>query len=161
YIAAPLQFTPDLPEEGLYALRLDGLEGHPVRAGSTLIGFGHLVRRTQRLHLADVNIQPPEPPLRFRLRLDIQLPPQVLQGNRRLYHPACLPSCRKHLTHQGPFAPRALLRFIASTGPSDSRSTSIAFPVLPVIRPTFFRCFVPPGRDGSLQLLSASCVTLL
>src|SRR5208283_2385148 len=33
HIATPDQFVRDLPEERLYALRFDGLEGHPVSMG--------------------------------------------------------------------------------------------------------------------------------
>ena len=40
---------------------------------------------------------------------------------------------------QGPFAPRTLLRFIASTDPSAALSSSADFPGLPVIRPTLLR----------------------
>ena len=40
----------------------------------------------QRLHLADVNVQPPETPGRFSLRLDVYPPSQVLQIDGRLCH---------------------------------------------------------------------------
>src|SRR5215469_8106424 len=40
------------------------------------------------------------------------------------------------LQWQGPFAPRTLLRFIASTDPAATLSPSADFPGSPVIRPT-------------------------
>ena len=43
-IGALDQFVPDLPEESLYALRLDGREGDPVYSGSTIIIFGQRIR---------------------------------------------------------------------------------------------------------------------
>src|SRR5262245_61732594 len=46
----------------------------------------------------------------------------------------CLPCCRKNDEQQGPFAPRTLLRFDATTSPSVTLSSSADFPVLPVIR---------------------------
>jgi hypothetical protein len=72
-------------------------------------------------------------------------------------HP-CLPCCRRSYGQQGPFAPRALPRFHATTSPSATLSSSADFPVVPVIRPTqlpllsprdeegFSSCSVRPGR---------------
>src|SRR5262249_5863903 len=57
----------------------------------------------------------------------------------------CLPCCRKNDEQQGPFAPRALPRFGATTSPSVTLSSSADFPVLPVIRPTQ----LPPFRVGT------------
>src|SRR6202040_1460781 len=51
----------------------------------------------------------------------------------------CLPLCWRRCKWQGPFAPRTLLRFIASTDPSATLSSSADFPVSPVIRPTLLR----------------------
>ena len=53
----------------------------------------------------------------------------------------CLPLCWRRCKWQGPFAPRTLLRFIASTDPSATLSSSADFPVSPVIRPTLLRRF--------------------
>ena len=67
-------------------------------------------------------------------------------------HP-CLPCCRRSYEQQGPFAPRALPRFVATADPSATLSSSAPFPVLPVIGPTQ----LPPfgsGRGGLLQLLA-------
>jgi hypothetical protein len=50
---------------------------------------------------------------------------------------------------QGPFAPRALPRFLASTGPSATLSSSADFPVLPVIRPTQLPPFPVGTRRAS------------
>src|SRR5262249_52527711 len=40
---------------------------------------------------------------------------------------------------QGPFAPRSFLRLLPTADPSAPLSTSIAFPVVPVIRSTLLR----------------------
>src|SRR5271168_2131476 len=54
---------------------------------------------------------------------------------------------------QGLFAPRTLLRFLATTDPAESLSPSTDFPVSPVIRLPCSADF-PTGRGGLLQLLS-------
>ncbi len=57
---------------------------------------------------------------------------------------------------QGPFAPWALLHFIATTSPAVSVSPSVDFPVLPVIRPP-----APSisrwGEDGFSSCLACPC----
>ena len=65
------EFVPDLLEESLYALRLDGLESDPIYAGGTVIVFGQRVRLTQRFHLAYMDVQTPATPGRLSLRLDV------------------------------------------------------------------------------------------
>jgi hypothetical protein len=69
-------------------------------------------------------------------------------------HP-CLPYCWSRYKQQGLFAPRTLLRFFATAGPSATLSSSTDFPVFPVIRlpaPPISRT----GRGGLLQLLGSS-----
>ena len=61
----------------------------------------------------------------------------------------CLPLCWRRCKWQGPFAPRTLLRFIASTDPSAALSSSVDFPGLPVIRPTLLRRFLVGTRRVS------------
>src|SRR5712672_3085692 len=61
-----------------------------------------------------------------------------------------LPSlCWRHCKWQGPFAPRTLLRFIATTDPAATLSSSADFPVSPVIRPTLLRRFRAGTRRAS------------
>src|SRR5712672_3184446 len=55
-VGAPGQFVPQLLEQSLRALRLNGLEGHPVYSRSPIVLFGHLIRCAQGLHLADVDV---------------------------------------------------------------------------------------------------------
>src|SRR6201988_1443459 len=43
-LGAPGQFVPQLLEQSLRALRLNGLEGHPVYSRSPIVLFGHLIR---------------------------------------------------------------------------------------------------------------------
>src|SRR5438034_2177117 len=85
-VSTPRQFVPQLLEQSLRALRLDGRERHPVNPRGSVVLFGHFVCFAQRLHLADVDVKTPETPGRFSLRLDVYPPPQVLQTNGRLCH---------------------------------------------------------------------------
>ena len=62
-------------------------------------------------------------------------------------HP-CLPCCRRSREQQGPFAPRALPRFVATADPSATLSSSADFPVLPVIRPTQLPRISPRDEEG-------------
>ena len=50
---------------------------------------------------------------------------------------------------QGPFAPRALPRFIATTDPAATVSSSTDFPGSPVIRPTLLHRFLDGTRTAS------------
>src|SRR5258705_13333139 len=61
-----------------------------------------------------------------------------------------LPSlCWRHCKWQGPFAPQTLLRFIATTDPAATLSSSADFPVSPVIRPPLLRRFRAGTRRAS------------
>src|SRR5689334_11724431 len=61
-----------------------------------------------------------------------------------------LPSLRwRHCKWQGPFAPRTLLRFLATPDPAATLSSSADFPVSPVIRPTLLRRFRAGTRRAS------------
>jgi hypothetical protein len=68
------------------------------------------------------------------LRLDVYSPSQVLQTNGCFYHSPLPPWVSENRKQQGPFAPRTLLRFLATTGPSATLSSSIDFLGSPVIR---------------------------
>src|SRR5215471_3091445 len=57
--------------------------------------------------------------------------------------------CWRRRKWQGPLAPQALLRFVATTDPAATFSSSAAFPVSPVIRPTLLRRFLPGTRKAS------------
>src|SRR5208337_828471 len=61
----------------------------------------------------------------------------------------CLPYGRRRYKQQGPFAPRTLLRFAATTDPTATLSPSIDFPVAPVIRSTLLRRFRAGARRAS------------
>ena len=111
--------------------RLDGRERDPVDARGPVVLLGHLVGFVERLHLADVDVQSPETPSRFSLRLDVYPPSQVLQTDGRFCHRPCLPVVGGVHEQQGPFAPRALPRFVATTGPSATLSPSAHFPGCP------------------------------
>ena len=65
------QFIPDLPQETFRAAFLDGLEREPVNSGCPVVAFRHPVGFLERFHLADMDVQPPETPSRFSLRLDV------------------------------------------------------------------------------------------
>ena len=113
HIAARVQFVPDLLKEFFHALRLDGLEGNAVTARRPIIFLGHRVRSPQRLPLADVNVQTPETPVRFSLRLGIYLPSQVLQTNGRRCHFALASRLAGRVTNSR--APSLHGRYPAST----------------------------------------------
>src|SRR5438270_3566203 len=55
-VGTPRQFVPQLLEQSPRALRLNGLEGHPVYSRSPIVLFGHLIRCAQGLYLADVDV---------------------------------------------------------------------------------------------------------
>jgi hypothetical protein len=70
--------------------------------------------------------------------------------------PPCLPYCQSHYNQQGPFAPRALLRLIATMNPSDSLSPSTDFPVIPVIRLPAPQ-ISPRDEEGLSSCLACPC----
>ena len=71
---------------------------------------------------------------RVGLRLDVYSPSQVLQTNGCFYHSPLPPWVSENCKQQGPFAPRTLLRFRATMGPSATLSPSTDFLGSPVIR---------------------------
>src|SRR5216117_1263986 len=97
-----------------------------------------------------MDVQAPEPLRLVSLRRDVDPPPQVLQTHGRRCHAA--PASHVvggNARQQGPFAPRALPRFIATTDPSVTLSPSADFPGPPVIRPTWLRRFRGGTRRAS------------
>src|SRR5208282_2736384 len=153
HIAALDQFVRNLPEERLYALRFDGLEGHPVTSRSAIVLFGQRIRLAQCVQLADVDIESPEPPGRLSLRLDVYSPPQVLQIHGRLCHLVLAflvvgdaTSSRAPLLH-GNYSASPLLR--TRLPPSRLRSTSRLHRLYDLPCSGDFA----PGRGGLLQLL--------
>src|SRR5262249_3815011 len=85
-ICARDQFVPNLRKEHVHSARFDGREGHPVNTRGAIVLLGQRIGFAERVHLADVNVQAPETPGRFGLRLDVDPPPQVLQIDGCLYH---------------------------------------------------------------------------
>src|SRR5207245_1164350 len=82
----------------------------------------------------------PEPLRLVSLRHDVDPPPQVLQTDGRRDPAAPAPHVvGGSAEQQGPFAPRALPRFVATTTPSATLAPSDDFPGPPVIRPTLLR----------------------
>src|SRR5947209_20624146 len=97
-----------------------------------------------------MDVQAPEPLRLVGLRRDVDPPPQVLQTHGRRCHAA--PASRVvggSAEQQGPFAPRALPRFVATPDPSATLSPSADFPGPPVIRPTWLRRFRGGTRRAS------------
>ena len=122
----------------------------PSMPGAPLFFLASAVGFVERLPLADVDVQAPETPGRFGLRLDVDPPPQVLQIDGRLYHLAPASRVGEGVAEQqGPFAPRALPRLDATAGPSATLSPSADFPGSPVIRPTWLRRFRGGTRRAS------------
>src|ERR1700733_2027433 len=65
------QFVPDPPQETFRSALLNGLKRDPVDSRCPVVAFRHPVSFVERFHLADVDVQPPETPSRFSLRLDV------------------------------------------------------------------------------------------
>src|SRR5205807_1539743 len=80
------QFVLNLQKESIHSACLDSLEGNSVNARSPVVLLGQEVSLVQGFHLADVDVQAPEAPGLLGLRLGVDLPPQVLQIDGRLYH---------------------------------------------------------------------------
>ena len=66
---------------------------------------------------------------------------QFLQIDGCLCHLTPASRALRNRVQQGPFAPRELPRFITTTDPAATVSSSIDFPGSPVIRPTLLRRF--------------------
>src|SRR6266481_10071937 len=108
-----------------------------------------------------MNVQAPEPLRLVSLRRDVDPPPQVLQTHGRRCHAA--PASRVvggSAEQQGPFAPRALPRFFATTDPSATLSPSADFPVSPVIRFPFLHQFLSGTRRVSPVALRILVIVL-
>src|SRR3954447_27038015 len=122
----------------------------PVDARGPVCLLGHRVGFVERLPLADVDVQAPETPGRFGLRLSVDPPPQVLQIDGRLSHLAPASRVGEGVAEQqGPFAPWALPRLDATAGPSATLSSSADFPGSPVMRLTCLRLFRGGARRAS------------
>jgi len=92
------QFVPSLLKKRLYPTGLAILQRYPVKPWGAVVGLGHSRGLSKGLHCADLDVQAPEPPGRFSLRLPIYPPLQVLQTHGRLCHlaPASLSSEEFH-----------------------------------------------------------------
>src|SRR6516165_2104058 len=64
------QFVPDLLKKTLHSARFDGLEGDTVNPRCPLVFLRQRVGLLQGLLFADMDVESPESPGRFRLRLD-------------------------------------------------------------------------------------------
>src|SRR5215475_4408722 len=65
---------------------LDGFKGHTVNSRRAVVGLGQLIGFLEGFQFTDVDIQAPETPGRFRLRLGVYPPAQVLQPDGCLCH---------------------------------------------------------------------------
>ena len=65
------QFVSNLPKKTLHPAFFDGLERDPVDTRGPVVCFCHLVSFVKCFHLADVDVQSPETPSGFSLRLDV------------------------------------------------------------------------------------------
>src|SRR3954451_21262140 len=150
------QFIPQLLEKALHPTGLDGREGDPVDTRSPVVLLGQHVGFVKGFQLADVDVQAPEAPGRVGLRLGVDLPPQVLQIDGRLYHPAPASLVVGRVTNSrapslhGHYPVSALLR--APPPPSRRQPTSRCCRLygLPSFRP------FGSGRGGLLQSLDVS-----
>ena len=128
----------------------------PSTPGAPLFFLASAVGFVERLPLADVDVQAPETPGRFGLRLDVDPPPQVLQIDGRLYHLAPASRVGEGITNSR--APSLRGRYPASTllrappPPSRLRPTSRGRRLYGLPGSAAFAA----GRGGLLQLLDVS-----
>src|SRR5215470_8003386 len=80
------QLLAKLSEKSLQPSSFDRLERHPIDSRGSVVLLGKLIGFPESLPFADVDIQPPESPSRFSLRLDVKPSPQVLQFDGCFYH---------------------------------------------------------------------------
>src|SRR5207248_2799588 len=80
------QLLAELFKKFLQAFSFDRLKRDPIHSRGSVVLLRQLIRFPESLSFADVDIQPPESPSRFRLRLDVESSPQVLQLDGCLCH---------------------------------------------------------------------------
>src|SRR5215472_3828519 len=130
------QFVPDLFQKILRSAFLDGFERNPIDSWGSVVALSHLVGFLKRFHLADVDVQSPEAPGWFSLRLR-----SCKLTGAFIIHP-CLPfvgviaNSRASSLH-GRYAASLLL-----LAPPPPSRLSTDFLVLPVIRLPCFRRFL-------------------
>src|ERR1039457_4537502 len=97
-----------------------------------------------------MNVQTPETPRRFSLRLDVYVPPQVLQTNRCVCHPPLPPVLLEPLQTAGSLRSTGVTRSPRyNTDPSATLPPSAHFPGIPVIGPTLLLRFRAGARRAS------------
>jgi hypothetical protein len=136
-------------EQSLHALHLDGLERDPSIPGapSFCLAIAYAARRVSILQTWTYRPQKRQDGSAFALTYSLRL---RSCNSMDAFVISSLPSLRwRHCKWQGPFAPRILLRFPATTDPAATLSSSADFPVLPVIRPTLLRRFRAGTRRAS------------
>jgi hypothetical protein len=150
------QCMPYLLEKRLEPAGLNGFKGDAVNARRAVIGLGQLGGFIQYFRFADMDLQAPEPPGRFSLRLGVYPPAPVLQLHGCLCHrPPASHGVEGVTNSRGPslhghYPVSPLLR----TPPSPSRLQVIS-------RWTGYTTYLASadfaaGRGGSLQLLGVS-----
>src|SRR6185369_674008 len=129
---------------------------HPITSWSTVVLFGQSIGFIQGLHLADMNIESPEPPGRFGLRLAVYPLSQVLQSDRCLCHLTPASRVVRSVTHSrvpllhGRYATSALLRTPPPPSPLGPTSRGLRLYGLPGSGA------LTPGGGGLLQLRGVS-----
>src|SRR5580658_1372962 len=66
------KFVPYLLQKHFHSAFFDGFERDSIHSWSPVVFLGHLVSLAKRFHFAYVDVQSPETPSRFSLRLDVQ-----------------------------------------------------------------------------------------
>src|SRR5713226_6815455 len=116
-------------------------------APSFLLAISYAARRVSILQTWTYSPQNHQDGSAFALTYSLRL--RSCKSMAPLSSRPCLPLCWRHCKWQGPFAPQTLLRFIATTDPAATLSSSADFPVSPVIRPTLLRRFRAGTRRAS------------
>src|ERR1035437_9008258 len=104
-----------------------------------------------------MNVQTPETPRRFSLRLDVYVPPQVLQTNRCICHPPLPPVLLEPLQTAGPLCSTGITRLHRYCGPIRH---PLAFGPFPGV--AGYKAYLPPaisrrGEEGFSSCLACPC----
>jgi hypothetical protein len=147
---------PSLLEKRVEAAGLNGFKGDAVNSRRAIIGLGQLLSCVQDFRFADMHRQAPETPGRFRLRLGVYPPAQVLQTD----------GCRCHRTPASPVVEGVTNSRVPSLPGHSPASSLLRTPPSPsrlrlISRWTGYTTSLASadfaaGRGGSLPLLSVS-----
>src|SRR5262245_7985692 len=149
-IRAGGQFMPYLLQKPVEPAGLDGFKRHAVDTWCAVVGLGQVIGFLEGFPFADVDIQAPETPGRFSLRLGVYPPAQVLQRDGCLCHRTPASHVVEGVTNSRvPSLPGHYPRFTTTTDPSATLASSVDFPVVRLYNLPCFRRFRGGTRRAS------------